>query len=439
MDMRLRDVVFGKVGFMEWIKTEIWHPEALLELAVCIGAILLSYGMAKSICPWLERVSERRPVVQEWVKRRLPGLLTPFLSAVFLHVAMVLATKRGWPAAVIELSQHFVEAWLVIQVFATILFPPGWTKRVTMVVAGIFLLEVLGLLDPVLSYMDKLALTFQNNRVSALEILKAIVLLAVMLPLINKLCNLLESGLARVEEIKPRVLVLLSKLTKVALYTVAIFSAMDLVGINLQMLTVFSGAMGLGVGFGLQKVVSNLVSGVILLLDNSIKPGDVIEVSGVYGWVETMNARFACMLTRDGKSFLIPNDDLISGKVVNWSYTGPTVRLKVPVGIAYTANLKLAMVLMLKACENHERVLKSPDPTVLIKEFGDSGIVLELRLWTMNPEKGVSNLISDIQMAIWELFTQKGIELSSPQREVKVKEPVRVAVEHAKPGRTETD
>jgi len=267
-----------------------------------------------------------------------------------------------------------------------------------------------------------------------LEIIKAVLLLAVMLPLINKFCALMEAGLERVAEMKPRVRVLMIKLTKAGFYIVAFVTALDLVGINLQMLTVFSGAVGLGIGIGLQKVVSNLVSGMVLLLDNSIKPGDVIEVGGVYGRVESMNARFASMVTRDGKSYLIPNDELVQEKVVNWTFTGPSVRLKIPVSVAYTTDLKVAMELMLKSAEDKERVLANPMPNVLLKEFGKDGIVLELRVWMVHPERGVANVASAIQSSIWDYFTQNGIEFPFPQRDLHMKEPMKVQVEYLNPG-----
>jgi len=437
--MRLRDVVHGRIGLSEWFQTQFWHLGGLWQVLACLGAVAAGVVLARVLGPRLARAGAGKPDLKAWIERHLPAFLAPLVTVFLIHAAIGVSTPRGWPVTVTEIGLKFAEAWLVIQLFASILLPPGWTGAVTWTVAALFFLELLGVLDPFLTYMDKLALTFDNERVSVLEIVKAFVLLAVMLPLINRLCAMVESGLARVEELKPRVRVLVSKLNKAGLYVVAIVSALDLVGINLQMLTVFSGALGLGVGFGLQKVVSNLVSGVILLLDNSIKPGDVIEVGGVYGWVETMNARFASMLTRDGKSYLIPNDDLISGKVVNWSYNGPTVRLKIPVAIGYSSDLKLAMELMLKATQGKDRVLDNPEPKVLLREFGDNGIMLELRVWMAHPERGVANLVSPIQLSIWESFKDNGIELPFPKRDVSVKEPVRVQVEYVKPGGGETD
>ena len=430
----LQEVVTGKTGFLEWAQAHVLHSGGFKQALACLGVVALGFVLSRWICAKLASACVSKPALKDWVEKRLPGFFAPLFSIIVLWIIMVLSMGQGWPSTVTALGIKFVEAWLVIQLFASVLLPPGWTRAVTVVVVGLFVLEVLGILKPILDYLDGMALTFDNERVSILELFKAAVLLSVMLPLIHKLCALLEAGLERMGEVKPRVRVLVSKLTRIGLYMVAFVAALDLVGINLQMLTVFSGAVGLGVGFGLQKVVSNLVSGVILLLDNSIKPGDVIEVGGVYGWVETMSARFASMVTRDGKAFLIPNDDLIANKVVNWSFSGPSVRIKIPVGIAYSSDPNLAMELMLRATEGKDRVLATPEPKVLLRGFGDNAINLELRVWMVHPEQGLGSVTSAIQTSIWDYFTQNGIEFPYPQRDVHVKEPMKVQVEYVKPG-----
>lgn len=435
----LKDVIQGRIGFAEWFHEQIWHLEGLWQLLACLAAVGIGYVLARRVFPHLVKIGPERPVLKMWTEERLPGFLTPLIAMFLIHAAFGVSTVRGWPTTVTELGLKFSEGWLVVQLFASVLLPPGWTRVVVVAVGLLFALQLFGVLEPFLSYLDKLALTFDNERVSMLEIVKAMALLAVLLPLINKFCELLEAALARLADIKPRVRVLLAKLTKTGLYIVAVGTALDLVGIDLQMLTVFSGAVGIGVGFGLQKVVSNLVSGMILLLDNSVKPGDVIEVGGVYGWVESMNARFASILTRDGKSILVPNDDFVSGRVVNWSYTGPNVRLKIPVSVSYSTDLKLAMELMLRAAEDKERVLANPKPNVLLIGFGDNGVNLELRLWMTHPEKGVRSVASAVQSSIWEFFNQNGIEFPFPQRDLNLKEPLKVQVEYLKPGQDPED
>jgi len=432
--MPILDVLRGPEASDTWLRGHVWTGAGLFQALAFAGCLLLAYACSR----WVRRRLSRRAQAsggKDWAMSRLPAVLFPVFTLVFIEIVHGVCIERNLPMVVTRVFVKFTEAWVVIQLFAAVILPPGWAKGVAVTVGSVFALEMIGVLDHLIGYMDSLALSFKDQRISVLEVLQAGLMLAVMLPLINRLCQFIEELLERIGGVNPRVKVLVSKLTKAGLYTLAIVTVLDLVGINLQMLTVFSGAVGLGLGFGLQKVVSNLVSGVILLLDNSIKPGDVIEVGGVYGWVESMNARFASMVTRDGKALLIPNDDLISNKVVNWSFTGPTVRAKIPVSVAYSTDLKAAMALMLEACKGRDRILENPKPTVLLKDFGADGIGLELRIWIQHPQQGMANVASEVQMAIWEGFREHGVEFPFPQRDLHLKEPVTVRFEE--PGKKE--
>ena len=188
------------------------------------------------------------------------------------------------------------------------------------------------------------------------------------------------------------------------LLTLAVVVGLNSVGIDLTAFAVFSGAVGVGLGFGLQKVVSNLISGVILLLDRSIKPGDVIEIGGTYGWITRLNARFVSVATRDGIEHLIPNEDLITQRVINWSYSDEKIRLHVPVGIGYGCDVRQAMALCIEAAKDVQRVLETPAPICLLKGFGESSIGLELRLWIHDPRNGITNVRSDVMLGIWDRF-----------------------------------
>jgi small-conductance mechanosensitive channel len=282
-------------------------------------------------------------------------------------------------------------------------------------------MDILGILRPTIDLLDNIGLGFGNERLSLWIIIKAGIMLAVIIPISGRIINFLQQKIEKAPSLSPKVQVLLVKFLKTVLYTLVILIALDSVGFDFHLLAVFSGAVGLGVGFGLQKVVSNLVSGVIILIDNSIRPGDVIEVGGIYGWIESLHARFVTMVTRDGTSFLIPNDDLISNKVINWSFSGTGTRLKMPVGISYSSDVHLAMKLMVAAAEKFPRVLKHPPPSPRLIGFGDSSINLELRVWIKDPQKGVKNIQSEILLSIWETFREHHIEFPFPQRDLSLK------------------
>jgi small-conductance mechanosensitive channel len=178
----------------------------------------------------------------------------------------------------------------------------------------------------------------------------------------------------------------------------------------------FSGALGLGIGFGLQKVFANLVSGFIILADKSIKPGDVIQVGDTYGWIKFLGSRYVSVVTRDGTEHLIPNENLVTGQVINWSYSNNLVRLRVPIGISYESDLQKAMQLMLEASATTKRVLQEPKPSCLLVGFGDSAVNFELRVWIGDPENGLGTIKSDLLLGVWQRFREQGIVFPYPQR-----------------------
>jgi small-conductance mechanosensitive channel len=210
----------------------------------------------------------------------------------------------------------------------------------------------------------------------------------------------------------------LAKVIKVGSLAVAFLMAMEEAGLNVASLTVFGGALGVGIGFGLQKIVSNFISGFILLGDRSIRPGDVITVGNTYGWVRQLRARYIVVCNRDGVETLIPNENLVTSEVINWSFTDKHVRVRIPVQISYNDDPEQAMALMEKAATANRRVLTSPAPAVRLMAFADSGIALELRVWLLDPQEGIGNVRSDINLAIWRAFKAAGITIPYPQRDV---------------------
>jgi small-conductance mechanosensitive channel len=214
--------------------------------------------------------------------------------------------------------------------------------------------------------------------------------------------------------------VALSKVSKVVLYAIAILVALNSVGIDLTTLTVFGGALGVGLGFGFQRIASNFISGFILLFDRSIKPGDVISVGDRFGWVVQLNARYIVVRDREGVETLIPNENLITSEVTNWSFSDRHVRVKLPVQISYQDDPEFAMNLMTAACNASDRVLKKPAPQARLLSFGDNGIELELRLWVNDPQNGIGAVKSLVNLAIWKSFKEHGVTIPYPQRDVRL-------------------
>ena len=216
---------------------------------------------------------------------------------------------------------------------------------------------------------------------------------------------------------------LAEKLATIIIWTIAFFVTIDLIGIDLTALAIFGGAFGLAIGFGLQKTFGNLISGILLLLDKSIKPGDVISVtdqsgSEAVGQIRKIGIRAISVITRDQTEYLIPNELLMTNQVVNWSYSSKDVRVKAPVGVAYDSDLDLVRTLLYQAVEETPRILDHPKPRVNLMGFGDSSVNFEVRFWIQDPEGGLSNIRSDVYMRIWQLFKEQEIEIPFPQTDL---------------------
>ena len=292
-------------------------------------------------------------------------------------------------------------------------------------------LSILGLLGPVADALDSVAVSIGGLRVSPLLVLKTAALLVLAVWAASALSNFLERRVHGASDLTPSFQVLIGKLARLTLMTLAILIVVRSTGIDLSALAIFTGALGVGVGFGLQKIVSNFVSGIILLVDKSIKPGDVITVGESYGWVNAMNTRCIAVITRDGREVLIPNEDLVTQRVVNWSYTKEEIRLDVPFGVDVTGDPHQVRRVAVEAAAAVERVLKNPAPVCHFVGFGSKSLDFMLRFWIDDPIAGVTNVRGFVLLALWDAFKREGIEIPSPIQDVRLADPDRAAAGRA--------
>ena len=223
------------------------------------------------------------------------------------------------------------------------------------------------------------------------------------------------------KSLKPTSREVLSKLLTIALYIVAFFVALQLIGVDLTTFAVFGGAVGVGVGFGLQKITSNFISGLILVFEKSIRIGDLLELQdGVNGWVRQMNGRYLLVETTDGREVMVPNEDLITHRVINWTYSNTRARVEIPVSVAYGTDLDKAKKLVLEAARENDNCVKDPEPVCFVSRFGESGIDLLLHFWVKDVSEGRMGPKSDVMMTIWKKFQKNKIEIPFPQREVRM-------------------
>ena len=271
--------------------------------------------------------------------------------------------------------------------------------------------------------LDTIGFNYGHTRVSLYHAFIAIIVVVGVFVAARLISNLVKWLFRRMTRLDPAQQLLGEKLVLIGVWIMAILIGIDLLGISLTALTVFSGAFGLAIGFGLQKTFGNLIAGIILLMDRSIKPGDVIAVNDgkTVGQVKKIGIRAVSITTRDKIEYLIPNEVLMINQVENWSYSSRDVRIKVPVGVAYSSDLALAEVLMLQAARETTRVLKQPAPSLWMIALADNAVQFEIQIWINDPEEGVGNVKSDVLRGVLKLFTAHGVALPNVQREINIR------------------
>jgi small-conductance mechanosensitive channel len=350
--------------------------------------------------------------------------LLPLLFVIFLlWTAIGIAEKSGLMTFLMRLVLSLSTAWVFIQLATSVILDPFWARLVAVSAWSIAALHIVGLLDEILGLLERIGFTLGNVNLTLLSIIKALIVLIILLRVVRWLNVQIEQRLSKVSDLTPSTRLMIVKGINITLLFLVTLMALNSVGINLTALAVFSGAVGVGVGFGLQKVVGNFVSGIILLSDKSIKPGDVIEIEDVYGWVNHMGGRYVSVITRDKKEYLIPNESLITNSVVNWSYTSNQIRIKADIGISYNADPHEAIELITRSLDGLDRIQNDPAPKCLLIGFGESSIDLQLRFWIKDPQNGVANITSEALLRVWDTLKANEIEIPFPQRDIHLKVP----------------
>ena len=274
--------------------------------------------------------------------------------------------------------------------------------------------------------LDRMAIQMGHMRLSLWDVIfgSAIVLLVIVGAwFATKAIKVIVARATRFDDTQR---LLAEKIITILVWAAAFFLGIDLLGIDLTALAVFSGAFGLAIGFGLQKTFGNLIAGIILLMDKSIKPGDVIAIAdqagtSTFGQIRKIGIRAVSITTRDQKEYLIPNENLMINQVENWSYSSKNVRIQVPVGIGYNCDIKRAEELMLQAAINVKRVKQTPPPVVWLDKYGENSVDFVIHCWISDPEEGVGNVRSEVLKNLWDLFQQSGIEIPFPQRDINLR------------------
>ncbi len=410
----------------------IFSRWTLIQIAIVL-LILLSSRIITRLCE--ETVNQRLRQIegQRSLLRFLIILhqrLFWLLASVQLWIAYGVLRSVTWPSNsyLIRVLAGLATTWFIISVLSRLIRNRFFSRLIAIFAWTVAALYILGLLPETQAALDSAAFNLGQTKVSALSVIKSGILLTLLVWVASTASQFLGNTINKNEDLSPSVKVLLTKVLRFCLLALALVLSLGAVGIDFTALAVFSGAVGIGIGLGLQKIVSNFISGIILLLDKSIKPGDVIEIDTVsgstYGWVQHLGARYTSVRTRDGTETLIPNETFIDTPVTNWTHTNKSVRRKLPIGVSYDTDVEKAIELCIDAVNDLPRILKVPKAVCLVKGFGDSSVDLELRFWINDPEGGVANISSVAYLEVWKRFQKHGIEIPFPQRDLNIRSSV---------------
>jgi small-conductance mechanosensitive channel len=419
---------------LQALVAQIGSPAAVRALAPQALALALSVALAWVADRGWTRHGDARIRARAQGRYRLDPraaskrLAFPVVLLALLMLGRSLLSSAGLPTALLELAIQLAFVFAAIRILVYLLRtaagPGKSTERMEVSFAAalwlVAALQIIGWLPAAISLLDGAAIEVGETRISLAGVIAFTLKASLLVLLALALARAAEANLTAENELDAGVRLGLARLVRYGLVGLAVIIALSASGFDLTTLTVVGGALGVGIGFGLQKVASNLISGFLLMFDRSIRPGDVISIGESYGWVVTMSARYLVVRDPGGVDTLIPNEELITSQVKNWSYSDRHVRVKVPVQISYGDDPESALDLLLEAAAASPRVLAEPPPVAHLLSFGDNGIDLQLSVWINDPEQGINNVRSAINLAIWRSFKSQGITIPFPQRDVRI-------------------
>lgn len=414
-----------------WLDNHILTADFAAQMALVGAAMLIGAAVRKRLLPVIEpaihkmRLHYSTRITVENISR----LIMQIVAFVILLIATRIAAEYNTATAYAEAAMALLAAWILVRLVVQFIASSAVRNLFAITIWCVAALAILGVLDETTAALDAAGVNIGNFRLSALTVIKGLAALFLLLYGALFLSAFLERKVSGATSLTLTSRVLIGKIIRITLVTLALLIGVTAAGVDLSLLAVFSGAIGLGVGFGLQKGISNLFSGLMLLMDKSIKPGDVIELPGMegesaFGWVKHMGARHTEIVTRDNKSYLIPNEDFITKQVVNWSHGDTLIRLDVKFCVSYHHNPHDIKALAEKAAgQADKRVCHEQDPVCHLVEFGENGLVFKLRFWIRDAEQGITNIRGAVMLALWDAFRENNITIPYPHREIFIREP----------------
>ncbi|MEH2670321.1 mechanosensitive ion channel protein MscS [Bradyrhizobium elkanii] len=422
--MSLKDVLESIQMAARSVGAEVASPWFYLQFGIILAAAGLAYAADTAIHARVDMSSlaMRWPLPLRHFARVMVKSASTAVFAVLMIISRIVMWHATWPSRsyLIAVSAKLALAWLVIRLVTSVIDNAFIVKLVSIAAWVVAALSIIGQLDWAAETLDSFAVVVGGLRLTPLLLIKAGALLIVALWLSNIASNFIDGQITRSTDLTPSIQVLLVKIIRIGLMVVAVAIALSAVGINLSALAVLSGAVGVGIGFGLQKIVANFISGIILLVDKSVKPGDLVTIGDSQGRISAMKTRYISVAAGDGREFLIPNEDLVTQKVTNWTYTDKNTLVKIAFAVNYDADPRLVCKLAIDTAAAHARALKGKPPNCILTEFAELGMKFSLTFWIADPD-GMDNVKSDVMLALWDAFKQQGIRVPYPVRELRIR------------------
>jgi small-conductance mechanosensitive channel len=426
MDFDLSDIMDSLHAAARSIGAEVTSPWFYLQLGLILTGAGIAFASSAAIRSRIDMnsLAMDRPAPLRLVARVLVSSAPTAVFAVLMIATRVAMWHTTWPSRsyLLSVGAKLALAWLVIRLATSVLRNTFVVRLVSLSAWLVAALSIIGQLDPALDALDSdsVSVVLGGLRLTPRLLIKLGVLLAVALWLSNIASNFAESRITKSGDLTPSIQVLLVKMIRLALMVFAVAVVMSAVGINLSALAIFSGAAGVGIGFGLQKIVANFISGIILLADKSVKPGDLVTIGDSSGRISAMKTRYISVAAGDGREFLIPNEDLVTQKVTNWTYTDKNTLVKVNFGTNYDADPRLVCKLAIEVALAAPRATKLKPPNCILVEFAEAGMKFSLTFWIADPD-GMDNVKSEVMLSLWEVFKREDIRVPVPVREIRVR------------------
>ncbi|MBR0753140.1 mechanosensitive ion channel [Bradyrhizobium jicamae] len=424
MDMSLKDILEAIQTTARSFGAELTSPWFYLQFGIILAGAGLAYASDAAIRARIDlgSLAMRFPLPLRHFVRVMVFSASTAVFAILMVISRIAMYHMTWPSRsyLLAVSAKLALAWLVIRLVTSVIRNAFIVKLVSVTAWLVAALSIIGQLDWAAETLDAYSIDVSGLRLTPLLLIKAGALIIVALWLTNIASNFAESQINRATDLTPSVQVLLVKIIRIGSMVVAITIALGAVGINLSALAVFTGAAGVGIGLGLQKIVANFISGIILLADKSVKPGDLVTIGDSQGKISAMKTRYISVAAGDGREFLIPNEDLVTQKVVNWTYTDKNTLVKIPFATNYDADPRLVCKLAIDTASAHPRATKGKPPNAILTEFAEAGMKFSLTFWIADPD-GMDNVKSEVMLALWEAFKREGIRVPYPVRELRIR------------------